>query len=84
VYCLQACRYLTGQEPLEVQAMENQPTDEPRSPKCRATVVADAVPRRSADHERVRFGRTRAGTSGGLQDGGSSCDAFAYRGQELY
>lgn len=30
VYCLNACRYLTGEEPVEVTAMKHQPKDDPR------------------------------------------------------
>jgi predicted dehydrogenase len=30
IYCLNACRYLTGEEPLEVTAVAHQPKDDPR------------------------------------------------------
>ena len=37
VYCINACRYLTGEEPVEVTAQSYQPANERASPKCRAT-----------------------------------------------
>jgi predicted dehydrogenase len=30
IYCLQACRYMTGEEPVEVSAFQQQPSDDPR------------------------------------------------------
>lgn len=39
VYCLNACRYLTGEEPVEVTAMSHRPKDDPRFREVPATVV---------------------------------------------
>jgi predicted dehydrogenase len=39
VYCLNAARYLTGEEPIEVSAMSHQPKDDPRFREVPASVV---------------------------------------------
>jgi predicted dehydrogenase len=39
VYCLNAARYLTGEEPMEVTAMSHQPKDDPRFREVPASVV---------------------------------------------
>jgi predicted dehydrogenase len=39
VYCINAARYLTGQEPIEVTAMSHQPKDDPRFREVPASTV---------------------------------------------
>ncbi len=39
VYCINAARYLTGEEPLEVTAMSHQPKDDPRFHEVPASMV---------------------------------------------
>src|SRR5688572_24390765 len=39
VYCINAARYLTGEEPMEVTAMSQQPNDDPRFREVPASVV---------------------------------------------
>ncbi|HEV7301995.1 MAG TPA: Gfo/Idh/MocA family oxidoreductase [Tepidisphaeraceae bacterium] len=39
IYCLNACRYITGEEPTAVQGMQHQPTDDPNFREVPATVT---------------------------------------------
>ena len=87
VYCLQACRYLSGEEPTEVAAMEHQPSDDPRfaevpenvawQMRFPSGVLATCLCGFGSQESR----QFRAVCSDGWLE---LRNAFAYRGQELY
>ena len=86
IYCLNAARYLTGEEPVEVTAIAQQPADDPRfrevpesvafTLKFPSGVIANCdCSFGSAESRRFRVD----GTTGVLD----LADAFAYRGQRM-
>ena len=86
IYCLNAARYLTGEEPAEVTAVAQQPTDDPRFREVPESVAfAVKFPSGAIANCDCGFGsaesrRFRVQGTTGLID---MANAFAYRGQRL-
>ncbi len=86
IYCLNAARYLTGEEPAEVTAVEYQPKDNPRFREVPATVSftlrfpSGAVAACDCSFDAAESRRFRVQGTDGFLD---LEKAFAYRGQEL-
>jgi predicted dehydrogenase len=86
VYCINACRYLSGEEPVEVTAMSYQPTDDPRFAEVpRDYVFTMRFPSGVHAHCGVTFGsnssrRYRVHCTDGYID---MERPFGYSGQEL-
>ncbi|WP_202800020.1 Gfo/Idh/MocA family protein [Schlesneria paludicola] len=86
IYCLNAFRYLTGEEPIEVSATAHQPKDDPRFREVPETVAfALKFPSGTIAQGDCSFGTSEArrydvhGTHGSLH----LDSAFAYLGQRL-
>jgi predicted dehydrogenase len=86
VYCLNACRYLTGEEPVEVTAMSHQPQEDPRFREVPASVVwtmrfpSGVIANCDCSFNAGASSRYRVhGTKGYLE----LDPAYAYRGLEL-
>ena len=87
VYCLNAARYLTGEEPVEVQAIQHQPSaEEPRFAEVPESVVftlwfpSGAMAMCSASFGTQQSRRFRVACAKGWLD---LENAFGYYGQEL-
>lgn len=86
IYCLNAARYITGQEPIEVTAFSHQPSDDPRFREVPESVTfqlkfKDGVLAHcgsSFGTSESRYYRVEC-TEGCIE----LDDAFAYRGQQL-
>jgi predicted dehydrogenase len=87
VYCINACRYLTQEEPAEVTAQMYQPADDPNFAEVPRDVVwTMSFPSGASSHCGVSFGgagsrRYRVHCTDGWLD---LENAFGYDGQELY
>lgn len=86
IYCLNAFRYLTGEEPIEVSATAHQPKDDPRFREVPESVAFTLkFPSGVIAHGDCSFGMSEArrcdvhGTQGSLH----LDSAFAYQGQRL-
>ena len=86
IYCLNACRYLTGEEPVEVTATAHQPADDPRFREVPESVLWTLkFPSGVVANCDCSFGTTKSnryrvlGTDGYLE----LDPAFAYRGLGL-
>lgn len=86
VYCLNAARYISGEEPIEVTAQGHQPTDDPRFAEVAESIVwTMKFPSGALAHCGCSFGSAgsryfRATGTKGVID---MDDAFAYSGQRL-
>jgi predicted dehydrogenase len=87
VYCLNAARYLTGEEPVEVQAIQHQPSgDDPRFAEVPESVVftawfpSGAMAMCTASFGAQQSRRFRVNCAKGFLD---MENAFGYYGQEL-
>lgn len=86
IYCLNAARYITGQEPVEVSAAAFQPKDDPRFQEVPESVVfrlqfADGIQAQCSCSFGTEISRRfRVDCTDGFID---LEDAFAYRGQSL-
>lgn len=86
IYCLNAARYLTGAEPVEVTAQEHRPTDVPRFREVPESVAftlrfpSGAVAALDCSFNSVESRRLRVHCPGGVID---MENAFAYRGLEM-
>jgi len=87
VYCLNAARYLTGEEPVEVTAMLHQPKEDPRFREVPANFVwtmrfpSGAIANCDCSFNASDSRRYRVQGTKGFVD---LDQAFSYRGQELH
>ena len=87
IYCLNAARYLTGEEPVEVTASAYQPPDEPRFREVPESVAftikfaSGAMANCDCSFGTAESRRFRVQGSGGVLD---MEQAFGYRGQRLF
>lgn len=86
IYCLNACRYLTGEEPVEVTAVAHQPKNDPRFREVAESVAFTLrFPSGAIGNCDCSFGVSESrqyrihGTAGTIV----MDSAFAYRGQNL-
>ncbi|MDB5295969.1 MAG: gfo/Idh/MocA family oxidoreductase, partial [Phycisphaerales bacterium] len=87
IYCLQAIRYLSGEEPVDVSAMQHQPTDDPRFAEVPEGVTwLTRFPSGVLATCSCGFGsqESRAFTVSCSNGTLELMNAFGYRGQELY
>ena len=86
IYCLNACRYLTGEEPVEVTAVAHRPADDPRFREVPASVAftlrfpSGVVATCDCSFDAAESRRYRAQGAGGFVQ---MDPAFPYRGLRL-